>query len=299
MTHLLIIGKHGYIASALCRWLHRHSIPYTAVSSADCDLEQTKTVAALLRNFESDPIQTVFTAAINPWRDNSRLAYEANHRMVSNFVRAAADADLCHLIYLSSVDVYGRSPSLPLTEATPPCPDSWYARAKYECEGMVRQCETSDMAATILRLPGIYGPGANDRSVVGKFVNDIRGRGEVVLQGGGRSRRDFVYVDDLCRIIAYFLDGRQSGTWNVATGVSTSIREIASLVALVLGGPLCISEGPANDERNFDLVFDNTCLLSTLSSLQFTPLRRGIQAYTMAAPQLEDRKNALFNVSST
>jgi UDP-glucose 4-epimerase len=279
MSRLIVVGKHGYIASSLCRWFDQRRVPYTAMSSSDCDLEQASTVAGHFRELGSEETQVVFTAAINPWLDNSASSYDRNLRIVSNFVAAMGTVNLKHVIYLSTVDVYGKAPRLPVTERSPPHPESWYGRAKYECEQWARRCEDLGAAVTILRLPGIYGPGDNDRSVVGKLVRDIRDNHEVTIHGKGTARRDYVFIDDLCAIITRLLETRPRGTWNVATGVSLSIREIASTIGEAMGTDFRTIHARAKPGRDFDLVFDNSQLLSAVSGLSFPPFRDGVRAY--------------------
>jgi UDP-glucose 4-epimerase len=287
MSRLIVVGKHGYIASALCRWFDQRRIPYTAMSSSDCDLEQAAVAADRFGQFDREEIQVLFTAAINPWLDNSPYSYDKNLRMVGNFVRATERVKIRHLIYLSSVDVYGSSPRLPLTEETPPRADSWYGRAKTECEQIVRLCEDRGAAVTILRLPGVYGPSDNDRSVVGKLVRDIRDNHEVTIHGNGTARRDYVFIDDLCAIITRLLETRPRGTWNVATGVSLSIREISLIIGEAVGTDFRTIEGRAKPGRDFDLLFDNSELLSTVPGLGFTPFHYGLQAYLAIDKQKE------------
>jgi UDP-glucose 4-epimerase len=132
---------------------------------------------------------------------------------------------------------------------------------------------------TILRLPGVYGPGDNDRSVVGKLVREIRDNHEVTIHGKGTARRDYVFIDDLCAIITRLLETRPRGTWNVAAGVSLSIREIASIIGEAAGTDFRTIDGRAKPGRDFDLVFDNSQLLSVLPGLCFTPFHDGVQAY--------------------
>jgi nucleoside-diphosphate-sugar epimerase len=279
MSRLIVVGKHGYIASALCRWFDQRRIPYTAISSSECDLEQVEAVARRFQEPGSEETQVVFTAAINPWLDNSASSYDKNLRMVSNFVAAMGAVNLKHVLYLSTVDVYGTAPPLPVSERSPPRPDSWYGRAKYECEQRVQHCNSFGAAVTILRLPGIYGPGDNDRSVVGKLVRDIRDKNEVTLHANGGARRDYVSINDLCAIVAHLLAKRSQGTWNVATGTSLPIRQIASIIGDILGIAFRVVEGPSKEERYFDLVFDNSLLRSAIPGLKCTSLRRGILAY--------------------
>ena len=279
MSRLIVVGKHGYIASALCRWFDRQGVLYSALSSSDCDLERPALVAERFRAFGTEDVSIVFTAAINPWLDNSPCSYDANVRMVGNFAAAVERINLKRLVYLSTVDVYGNQPRLPVTEDTLPRPESWYGRAKYECEQIVRRRQDSGAVRSILRLPGVYGPGENDRSVVGKLVREIREKHEVSIHGSGNALRDYLFLADLCAVITRLLTAGSGGTWNVATGTSLSIREIASIVGEVLNTDFRTIGVPATQSRDFDLAFDNSRLLTAFPGLSFTSLRQGIRSY--------------------
>ena len=298
MTRLVIVGKHGYIASALCRWLDRESVAYTAISSAECNFENVGAVEDTFARFGTEELRVVFTVAINPWLDNSPASYERNRRIVKNFVTATRRTNLHLLIYLSTVDVYGRCPALPISENSPLRPDSWYARAKCECEEHVLGCRAFGVEVTVLRLPGIYGPGGNDRSVVGKFVRQIATKGELLLHGGGHARRDFVFIDDLCAIIQRVQSWRESCILNVATGVSWSMREIASLIGDKSGLPFQVLDGSHDIERAFDLVFDNAALLAVLPDFRFTSVADGINAYLQENSWEEWQSHSRFAVPS-
>jgi UDP-glucose 4-epimerase len=279
MSRLIVVGKHGYIASALCRWFDRQAVLYTALSSSDCDLERPALVAERFHAFGSEDVSIVFTAAINPWLDNSPCSHDANVRMVGNFAAAVEQINLRRMVYLSTVDIYGDRPGLPITEDAPPRPDSWYGRAKYECEQILRRCENSGAVLSILRLPGVYGPGENDRSVVGKLVREIRDKHEVSIHGSGNALRDYLFLDDLCAVITRLLAAGTGGTWNVATGTSLSIRGIAAIIGEVLDRDFRTTGGPARQSRDFDLAFDNSRLLTAFPGLRFTSLRQGVRSY--------------------
>ena len=62
------------------------------------------------------------------------------------------------------------------------------------------------------------------------------GLDEVVLWGTGTPRREFLHVDDLGRAVVHLLDGYDSPeTINVGTGNDLTIRELAEMVADVVG----------------------------------------------------------------
>jgi len=131
----------------------------------------------------------------------------------------------------------------------------------------------------ILRLPGIYGPGDLGISIVGKFASQLREKGRVRITGTGSSKRDFVEVGDLCRVIQILLEGPYHGVLNIATGKSVSIKQTAEIIAEQLNIPLEIDSLPGDAARDHDLVFDVKLLRSLCPELSMKDLRRGIKGY--------------------
>ena len=121
-----------------------------------------------------------------------------------------------------------------------------------------------------LRYFNAYGPREEHKgrmaSTAHHFARELRETGEIRLfegSGGypdGEQRRDFVYVDDLCRMTLFFAglaDGQgeslaatapappvHRGIFNAGTGVSHSFNEMAAAVAAAVDLPLQIQYVP-------------------------------------------------------
>ena len=168
---------------------------------------------------------------------------------------------------------------LPITERTELKPDTWYALAKYVCEWTLTCAGEVRCPVTVLRLPGVYGRSQKDGSVIGRVVFSIQRAGSVTINGRGSALRDYVYIDDLCRLVMELVPLRYRGVLNVATGESRSILEIVKLIGSVLGKDFEIVCGEAVRERDFDLRFDNRLLLKAIPKFHFSGLEAGIRSY--------------------
>jgi UDP-glucose 4-epimerase len=85
---------------------------------------------------------------------------------------------------------------------------------------------------TALALSTVYGPRQRpDGGVVGSFAHAIRTGASPEIHGDGRQTRDFLYVDDA--VDALVRAGARGGglVVNVGSGVSTSIRELWTMMA--------------------------------------------------------------------
>ncbi len=119
----------------------------------------------------------------------------------------------------------------PATEDTPTNPRSPYAVSKLAGEGYLR-CLLPD--SVILRYANVYGPRQSatlEGGVTAIFMEARRDAHSVTIFGDGQQTRDFVHVNDaaVATVESATLDG---GTFNVGTGVETSILDLASMVGV-------------------------------------------------------------------
>lgn len=111
------------------------------------------------------------------------------------------------------------------------------------------------------RFQNVYGPGeilgagrwrgtaaTVWRNVTPTFVyRAIRGL-PLVLENGGLSSRDFVYVDDIVDgLLRGATRGEAGGVYNLASGIETTIRELADAINACLPSPAPIEVAPRRD----------------------------------------------------
>lgn len=147
-------------------------------------------------------------------------------------------------VFLSSGGaVYGSTKSA--DEGTPPAPESPYGRNKLAAERLVAAADTP---SAIARLANVYGAGQRsdlEGGVVAIFAEAIRAGGPVVVHGDGEQARDFVHVHDVADALCRMVEDEQVGTWNVGTGVATSVNGLLSMLERVSERTLSIDQAPA------------------------------------------------------
>lgn len=142
------------------------------------------------------------------------------------------------LVFASSSSVYGqRHNSDCVCPANIGRPLSDYALSKQVCEAMCRAWQNnSDSNVIVLRLFTTYGPSARVSMAIPSFLRAIMANQPLLLNDSGRPMRDFVHVHDVCRAMIAALDaaGSRSGTYDVGTGKSTPIVNVANMIANML-----------------------------------------------------------------
>lgn len=182
---------------------------------------------------------------------NPRKDCEVNVRGTLNLLEAArrtqeARGQEYQFVFASSNAPLGKQPP-PATEDKAPHPISPYGASKLAGEGYCLAYEGAwGVGTVVLRFGNVYGPySAHKNSVVAKFFKDILREGRITIDGDGQQTRDFIYVEDLCRAIVLALESKVKGEiFQVATGVETSILELAALVQEVVGRDVGITHGP-------------------------------------------------------
>jgi UDP-glucose 4-epimerase len=183
------------------------------------------------------------------------------------------------VVFASSNAPLGRQKP-PATEEKAPLPVSPYGASKLAGEAYCLAYYGSwQLETLVLRFGNVYGPfSSHKNSVVAKFFKDILAMGQLVLDGDGEQTRDLIYVGDLCEAIVSALESKVSGeVFQIATGVETTIRSLASLVQQTAKRDVGILQGPP---RRGDVHRNYSCIQKAKSHLHWEPrvnLHLGLQ----------------------
>ena len=129
----------------------------------------------------------------------------------------------------------------PVDEDSVPRPVSPYGAGKAAAEAYCHAYAKSYGLRTIaLRFANLYGPfSGHKKGAVSAFLCALHDGKPLVIYGDGRATRDFIHVSDVCAAIERSLTGDVAGgsVMHLATGVETSVRELADACRTVAGRP--------------------------------------------------------------
>ncbi len=145
--------------------------------------------------------------------------------------------------------IYGETDDLPQRESNPLRPESPYGIAKLATEKYLYFYErVHGIKPVVLRYANVYGPrqGAyGEAGVIAIFIKKIRAGETPVIFGDGEQTRDYVFVQDVVDANHRALYARKGGTYNIGTGVETSVNELVRQ----LGAALEAEVAPAHAEK--------------------------------------------------
>jgi UDP-glucose 4-epimerase len=154
-------------------------------------------------------------------------------------LQAAELAGVGRLVYFSSANCYAPS-AAPVSEDAPLYPSArapYYLASKLAGEIYVAHWQAVKRLSTCsLRVASVYGPGMPSRDVVALFTRRLRAGQEIQLHGGGRQGSDFVHVEDVAQAALASVASPVGGALNIGSGRQTTIRELATILADIVGG---------------------------------------------------------------
>jgi UDP-glucose 4-epimerase len=209
--------------------------------------------AALVRELTRG-IDVVFHQAairITQCAEEPRLALEVLVDGTYNVVEAAAQEGVRKLVAASSASIYGLAEEFPTRENHHPyANDTLYGSAKVFNEGLLRSFKAmSDLDYVALRYFNAYGPRMDVHGlyteVLVRWMERIEAGEAPIVLGDGLQTMDFVYVGDIARanVIAANSDFTDE-VFNVASGVETSLLELAQALLQVMDSDLSVVHGP-------------------------------------------------------
>jgi GDP-L-fucose synthase len=244
-----VAGHRGLVGSAVWRALQARDIDTVGWSSSELDLrDRDATFDALLS--ARPQVMVMAAARVGGIMANATHPVDFlndNLRIQTNLFEAAHAADVQRVVFLGSSCIYPKLAPQPIPESallTGPLEptNQAYALAKIAGIEAVKSYRAQCGRHWISAMPtNLYGPRDNFdltfSHVLPAMIRKFHEADAVVtLWGTGTPRREFLHSDDAASAILHLIghyDGEEHV--NVGTGEDISIRDLADLVAEVVG----------------------------------------------------------------
>jgi len=249
---VFIAGSSGLVGSSLMRTAPKEHEVY-AKKRAELNLQNEE---AVKNYFFANKFDAVILAAAKVGgigaNSSDHLHFLLNNLQIQNSVISAAlQQGVRNLIFLGSSCIYPKLAAQPMVEESllsgPLEPtNEGYAIAKI---AGIRLCkaiaEERGLRYFSLMPTNLYGPNDNFNpesshvfaSLLAKFHKaKLLKQNHVVVWGSGEPYREFMYVDDMAKACWHMLPiGAPGSLVNVGTGEETSVKQLAQLIAGVVG----------------------------------------------------------------
>jgi UDP-glucose 4-epimerase len=205
-----------------------------------------------------------------------------------NVLEACKCNSVKRFVFASSAAVYGHVNSLPISENTELKPISPYGVSKVVAEEITSAYANLHVFDSIisLRFFNVFGVGQSDEyaGVISKFKERIQEGSPPVIFGDGNQQRDFVSVRDVVNSVAVALNppkGLTQGIFNIATGVPTTISDLARRMTRIMGRPALHPVYKKAAEGDIRLSYaDTTKTRNVLNFIAKADLEKGLREFT-------------------
>jgi len=162
--------------------------------------------------------------------------YRTNITGAQQLFEACQSVGVKKFILVSSSSVYGNNNTLRQHETDRLCPTNPYAVSKMAAEAALTAVAQGGNTELIIVRPftmyGDYMDFGDDALVIGKFLRAWENEDPLFIHGNGEQSRDFLHAWDACKGIELIIEhGRQGDIFNLGTGESVTIKQLADVVS--------------------------------------------------------------------
>lgn len=283
IKNIVILGHTGFVGNRIKTYFEeKHpELKIIGISSQDIDLTNAEQCLKLKDYFNIESL-VIMCSGIKSNYGNDLETYSKNVTMATNVCKILSSNPVKKFIFFSSIAVYGVDVNnMHMTESTPLEPDTYYGLSKLDSERLLSFgfSKLKDSSLIVLRPSTIYGP---DEKIIaptpsGFLIKYLEG-GEVTLWGDGSEYREFLFVEDLVRLIELLAFSDFKGIINLGGDKPYSYIESLEIISKLLGQKLNIHHKPRSKSKVDKAYERKGSLLKTLfPSFKFTPLEKGLR----------------------
>ena len=295
--NILVTGSEGFIGKSLCEaiLIQFSDINIIGVGRSrkqenkcnnfqyiSCDLQNDDILSLLPK--EVDVIIHLAgdgRSFINPTNYTSQI--DANILMTSLLADYAVSTGVKLIIYASSVYVYSGCQA-PFREKIINLPTENLGASKLGSESLLKSRSLVGQFKSIcLRIFTVYGPNSSAYQFIPEAIMKIQSSEPEVTFCSPNIKRDFIFIDDVVKAIISsigLIDSNiNSETFNVGTGISTSIKKIIGMLMILLDSNKTINYIPNNQQNNLDIthIADISYIEDTIGWHPEIPLEVGLR----------------------
>lgn len=292
---VLVTGSTGFVGRNLVPFLQGTGCELIAPTHEEYDLLKQEEVQALFRDTRPEVVfhLAAYVGGILANRDYPADFCYRNLVMVSHPMHEAYKAGVQKFITLMGGCSYPGKADSPIKEEALwtgyPQPESApYSLAKAMSAELAKSYRQQYGFDAIVLVPGnIYGPWDNFDlnashvipALIRKYLEaQEAGQTEITAWGTGAPKRDFVYIDDVCKAIVLAAETYSgSDIINISSGSRVTIRELVETISQLVGFKGTIAWDATKPDGQMDKGFDVTRMKKILGYECTTALKEGLQ----------------------
>ena len=256
--HVMVTGAAGFIGSSLCETLLAQGWRVTGIDNfspnyaeaakrenlrgsltskrftlVECDVGGEGFRSCLEPNRPDVIVHLAATPGVRPSVEHVLEYVDNNVRATANVLASAVSGGVPKVIFASSSSVYGESSGRPALEDDTLVPLSPYAATKVSGEALCRSfVACHDIAVTCLRFFTTYGPRQRPDMALTKLAGCIQSGRPFLMNGDGRSLRDYTHISDIVAGICASLNHEERfDIFNLGSGKPVDLKTMIEVTS--------------------------------------------------------------------
>ena len=252
--NLIVTGGAGFIGSHLTKYLIKKGHNVSVIDSLrrgnfdnlkeikdqidfqEIDILDYEKMKNVVKNADGIFHQAALGSVPQSFKEPEEY-HRVNAIGTENVLKLAKEFDL-KVVYASSSSVYGNQDKFPIKEDAEKKPLNPYGESKLESEQFAKKYADVGVKVVGLRYFNVFGIGQNPNyaGVVPKFIERLVEHKPPIIYGDGSQLRNFTFVNDVVEAnVLAFENKIEHAFMNIATGVMTSVKELAAVMIRLSG----------------------------------------------------------------
>ncbi|WP_049292013.1 NAD-dependent epimerase/dehydratase family protein [Franconibacter helveticus] len=304
MKTILIVGGSGFMGANFTEYFVNNGYKVISYSNSPTRIQHENVVNVCGDSRDTQKIESIFVEhkvdkviftltsfwvvdGVSSYQDLTAINLSAFIDVLAVMKRHAVN----DIIYISSGgSIYGES-NEPIPEDAPLLPVSFYGWIKEAAESYLKYEAriNPELRYLIFRPSNVYGKYQQLNRIIGVALKNTHLDVPMNIFGGADTKKDYIYIDDFCEIIFKILEKDiWNETYNIGSGVGTSIREILDIAQEVVQKPLAVEYGKQKEGDISYSVLNVDKVKSATGKQQFITVKEGMaKMYPYVVEELE------------
>ena len=251
---LIVTGGAGFIGSHLTKYLIKKGHNVSVIDSLrrgslenlkemedkiyfqKIDILDYDTMKSVVKNTDGIFHQAALGSVPQSFKEPEEY-HRVNAIGTENVLKLAKEFGI-KVVYASSSSVYGNQNKFPIKEDAAKKPLNPYGQSKLEAEQFAEKYSKLGVKVIGLRYFNVFGIGQNPNyaGVIPKFIEQLIHHKPPIIYGDGNQLRNFTFVDDIVEANVLAFESKTEHAFiNIATGVMTSVRQLAEIMINLSG----------------------------------------------------------------
>lgn len=300
MENILFIGGAGFIGSNIIKAIKDCDYNVFVIEPPFSDLHRleglpVKIIKGELINFdyiqsvvEVNGITTIVHLVSTIIPGSSFEDYKREYQTIIfpsiEIMQFCALKHIKFVYFSSGGTVYGnRLTMIPFVESDPMAPISYYGWSKQMMENSIQYVHrTAGLEYLILRPSNPYGHGQRlhgQQGLIAVALGKILAGEPITVWGDGSSVRDYIYIDDLAKIVKELLQKNVTNvSLNIGSNKGYSINDIINILRTIVAENVSVEYVTSRKVDVANMILD-TSNLKEYVDVQLTSLKNGISQF--------------------